>query len=378
VTKVLPPGPAAAMGGHTSPRSSAPTHSSSGLLPAARRRRLVITVVALGVLLAATIVGSAMVGQFPLAIADIVASVGRRLGVIPTDATAQFADGALWNVRFPRIMLGLIVGAALGIAGTMMQGMFGNPLAEPGVIGVSAGCAVGACAAIVFNLDWAGVATVPVAAFVFGLITTFAVYFLSRSTGRTQILTLVLTGIAVNAVANALIALCVFLADTASREQIVFWQLGSLNGSSWMAVATTAPFLALGGIGAMVSARKLDLLALGERQARHLGVNVERLRVISIVCVAILTSAAVAYAGIIAFVGLIIPHLLRLLVGPSHRALLPASALGGALLISLADVLARTLVPFADLPIGMFTALVGGPVFFVLMRRSLRSGSGTP
>jgi iron complex transport system permease protein len=344
----------------------------------ARRRRFTATVAVLAVLLAATVIGSAMVGQFPLAIADIVASIGRRLGLVPADATAQFADGALWNVRFPRIALGLIVGAALGVAGTMMQGMFGNPLAEPGVIGVSAGCAVGACAAIVFNLDWAGAATVPVAAFVFGLITTFAVYFLSRSTGRTQILTLVLTGIAVNAVASALIALCVFLADTASREQIVFWQLGSLNGASWMAVATTAPFLLLGGIGALVSAKKLDLLALGERQARHLGVNVERLRVISIVCVAILTSAAVAYAGIIAFVGLIIPHLLRLLIGPSHRLLLPASALGGALLISLADVLSRTLVPFADLPIGMFTALVGGPVFFVLMRRSLRSGSGMP
>jgi len=341
-----------------------------------RGRRFVATVSVLVALLVGTLVVSAAVGQFAISPGEIFDSVARRLGLIPVDDAARFADGALWNVRFPRILLGLIVGAALGVAGTVMQGMFGNPLAEPGVIGVSAGCAVGACAAIVFHIEWFGSLTIPIAAFVFGLATTFLVYFLSRSTGRTQILTLVLTGIAVNAVANALIALFVFLADTAGREQIVFWQLGSLNGSSWTAVATTLPFLALGLGGAIYSARKLDLLALGERQARHLGVNVERLRIISIVCVAILTSAAVAYAGIIAFVGLIIPHLLRLLIGPSHRFLIPASAIGGALLISLADVLARTLVAFADLPIGMFTALVGGPVFFLLMRRSLRAGSG--
>jgi iron complex transport system permease protein len=350
------------------PRTPTPAHK--------RTRRLAVTTVILVTLLAVTVLGSASVGQFPLTAAEIFASIGRRIGLAAPDDAARFADGALWNVRFPRILLGLIVGAALGIAGTLMQGMFGNPLAEPGVIGVSAGCAVGACSAIVFNITWLGEATVPVAAFVFGLLTTFAVYFLSRSTGRTQILTLVLTGIAVNAIANALIALCVFLADTASREQIVFWQLGSLNGASWTAVGATLPFLVIGTIGALYSASKLDLLALGERQARHLGVNVERLRILAIVCVAILTSAAVAYAGIIAFVGLIIPHLLRLIVGPSHRALIPASALGGALLISLADVLSRTLVPFADLPIGMFTALVGGPVFFLLMRRSLRAGSG--
>ncbi|WP_213815940.1 iron ABC transporter permease [Glaciihabitans sp. dw_435] len=339
-------------------------------------RRLAITVVVLAILFIATITVSATVGQFPLAPSEILASIGRRIGLVPVTDADRFADGALWNVRFPRILLGAIVGAALGVAGTIMQGTFGNPLAEPGVIGVSAGCAVGACSAIVFHLEFLGGATVPVMAFVFGLLTTFLVYYLSRSTGRTQILTLVLTGIAVNAVANALIALCVFLADTASREQIVFWQLGSLNGASWLAVGTTLPFLVVGLGGALFAARKLDLLALGERQARHLGVNVERLRILSIVCVAILTSAAVAYAGIIAFVGLIIPHLLRLIVGPSHRALIPASALGGAVLISLSDVLARTLVPFADLPIGMFTALVGGPVFFILMRKSLRSGSG--
>jgi iron complex transport system permease protein len=187
---------------------------------------------------------------------------------------------------------------------------------------------------------------------------------------------LVLTGIAVNAVANAIIAFLVFSADTASREQVTFWQLGSLNGATWSAVAVTVPLLVAGVGGAWALARRLDALALGERSARHLGVDVERVRLWAVLIVALLTAAAVSYAGIIAFVGLIIPHLLRLLIGPSHGALIPASALGGALLISGSDLVARTAIPFADLPIGMFTALVGGPVFFVLLRRTIGAKEG--
>jgi iron complex transport system permease protein len=345
-------------------------------IAATRTARLTLTVSVLAITLAIVVCVSATAGQFSIAPSEVFSSIARRVGIAAADDSHRLVDGALWNVRFPRILLGLVVGAALGVAGTVMQGVFGNPLAEPGVIGVSAGCAVGACTAIVFGLNFFSIATVPFAAFASGLITTFAVYLLSRATGRTRVLTLVLTGIAVNAVASAIITLFIFVADSRNREQIVFWQLGSLNGATWFAVATTAPLFVVGLAITLASTRKLDLLALGERQARHVGVDVERLRVISIVSVAILTAAAVAYAGIISFVGLIVPHLLRLLVGPSHRALVPLSALGGALLISIADVFARTLIPFADLPIGMFTALVGGPLFFLLMRRSLRSGAG--
>ncbi len=341
-----------------------------------RTTRLTLAASVLTIALVVVVCVSAGAGQFSIAPSEVLSSIARRVGIAAADDSHRLVDGALWNVRFPRILLGLVVGAALGVAGTVMQGVFGNPLAEPGVIGVSAGCAVGASTAIVFGLNFFSIATVPFAAFASGLITTFAVYLLSRATGRTRVLTLVLTGIAVNAVASAIITLFIFVADSRNREQIVFWQLGSLNGATWFAVATTAPLFVVGLAITLASTRKLDLLALGERQARHVGVDVERLRVISIVCVAILTAAAVAYAGIISFVGLIVPHLLRLLVGPSHRALVPLSALGGALLISIADVFARTLIPFADLPIGMFTALVGGPLFFLLMRRSLRLGAG--
>ncbi|MFF1571448.1 FecCD family ABC transporter permease [Leifsonia sp. NPDC058292] len=344
--------------------------ASSAVVRAHRRRGPVIA--GLIVLLVAVLLTSSALGQFSVAPAEVVASFARRLGLAPTaSGAAAYADAALWNIRFPRLVLGVVVGAALGVAGALMQGVFANPLAEPAVVGVSAGCAVGACTVIVFDVQWLGPATVPAAAFVTGVLTTILVYVLSRARGKTQVLMLVLTGIAVNAVANAIIAFLVFSADTASREQVTFWQLGSLNGATWTAVAVTVPLLVVGVAGAWSLARRLDALALGERSARHLGVDVERVRLWAVLIVALLTAAAVSYAGIIAFVGLIIPHLLRLLIGPAHAALIPASAIGGALLISGSDLVARTAIPFADLPIGMFTALVGGPVFFVLLRRTI-------
>lgn len=325
--------------------------------------------------LTVTVLVSASLGQFEIPVPQVVGGIARSLGWAAPDSTQQLADATLWNIRVPRILLGLLVGAALGASGAVMQAVFGNPLAEPGVIGVSAGAAVGACTAIVFGINLLGIFTVPLFAFACALLTTALVYIFSRSSGRAEVLSMILTGIAVTAVANALIALMVFMADDASRDQIVFWQMGSLNGATWAAVATSAPIIALGLTGCLFLARQLNLLALGDRAARHSGVNVERLRLAAITCTALLTGAAVAYAGIIAFVGLIVPHLLRMVVGPSNRVLLPASALGGALLIATSDVAARTLVEFADLPIGIFTALVGGPTFFVLLRRNLRKGA---
>ena len=205
---------------------------------------------------------------------------------------------------------------------------------------------------------------------------TALVYATARSGGRTEVVTLVLTGVAINAVGGAVIALMTFLGDNSAREEIIFWQLGSLNGTRWENVWVAGP-IALVGVGlAFLFTRKLDLLALGERPARHLGVDVERMRRQVIVLVAILTSAAVAFAGIIGFVGLVVPHILRMAMGPGHRVLLPASALGGALLLLIADTVARTLVPNADLPIGMLTALVGGPFFFWLIRRTRKTAGG--
>ncbi|WP_300401315.1 iron ABC transporter permease [uncultured Nocardioides sp.] len=344
---------------------------------AAQRRTSVRRVGLLGMLslaLLTAVVVAAGRGQLDVAPAEVVGSLLHRLGLDlgPMPSHPQ-GDVTLWTVRFPRVVMAAVAGAALATAGALMQGIFGNPLAEPGVVGVSAGAALAASTVIVFDLALVGTWTVALFAFVGGLVTTILVYLLSRDGGRTEVVTLVLTGIAVNAVASAGLAFLLFLGDQQAREEIVFWQLGSLNGSRWEQVGVAAPFMVVGLVAAMAMSRRLDLLALGDRAARHVGVDVERLRMGAIVVVALLTAAAVAFCGIIAFVGLVVPHLVRLLAGPGHRLLVPASALGGGLLLVVADLGARTLVAYADLPIGMLTSLVGGPFFFWLIRRARRT-----
>ena len=344
---------------------------------AAQRRTSVRRVGLLGMLslaLLTAVVVAAGRGQLDVAPAEVVGSLLHRLGLDlgPMPSHPQ-GDVTLWTVRFPRVVMAAVAGAALATAGALMQGIFGNPLAEPGVVGVSAGAALAASTVIVFDLALVGTWTVALFAFVGGLVTTILVYLLSRDGGRTEVVTLVLTGIAVNAVASAGLAFLLFLGDQQAREEIVFWQLGSLNGSRWEQVGVAAPFMVVGLVAAMAMSRRLDLLALGDRAARHVGVDVERLRMGAIVVVALLTAAAVAFCGIIAFVGLVVPHLVRLLAGPGHRLLVPASALGGGLLLVVADLGARPLVAYADLPIGMLTSLVGGPFFFWLIRRARRT-----
>ena len=244
------------------------------------------------------------------------------------------------------------------------------------MVGVSSGAALGAAASITFGLATFGLWTTPVFAFLGGLAAVFAVYLLSRSGGRTEVVTLLLTGIAINAIAGAGMAFLTFLGTTSTREQIVFWQLGSLNGALWSNIQLVAPLVAVGVVVALLVAPSLDLFALGERTARHLGVRVELLRLVVIVTVALLVCAAVAFAVIIGFAGLVVPHLMRMIIGPAHLPLVIASALGGALLIALADLVARTAVPLADLPIGMITSLVGGPFFLWLLVRTRRRSGG--
>lgn len=342
-----------------------------------RRGRFAAVMTVLAVALVVGVVLSAAIGQFPVAVTEVIGSLLSRIG-IHTDwaPVEELKDQALWQIRFPRIAMAVLVGATLAIAGCVMQAIFGNPLAEPGVVGVSSGAALGAALAIVTGLTLAGAAGVALFAFAGGVAATLLVYATARANGRTEVVTLLLTGIAINAFAGAGLALMIFMADAASREQIIFWQLGSLNGSRWSEVAIVAVLGVAGSAVAFANGRRYDLLALGERTAGHLGVRVERLRILSIVVVAILTGAAVAYVGIIAFVGLVVPHALRMVMGPGHRALLPASALGGAVLIVFADVIARTAVTGAELPIGLITSLIGGPFFFFLLRRARSSQGG--
>jgi iron complex transport system permease protein len=342
-----------------------------------RGRRAVVLSVSLAVVLVGGIVVSAVVGQLAISPAEVVGSVLRAAGIQnPWAPDDPIIESTLWVVRFPRIAMGLAVGAALAVAGAVMQAIFGNPLAEPGVVGVSSGGALGASVAIVLGLTTLGSGTIAVFAFAGGLLATLLVYAVSRANGRTEVVTLLLTGIAVNAFAGAGLAFLLFVADSGGREQIVFWQLGSLNGSRWVEVAIVAVVTTLGTAAAIVLGRRYDLLALGERNARHLGVNVEALRIGSIVLVALLTGVAVAFCGIIAFVGLVVPHVIRMAIGPAHRPLIVASAFGGAALMVLADLLARSVVVGADLPIGLLTSLIGGPFFFFLLFRQRRRSGG--
>ncbi|AYY15342.1 iron ABC transporter permease [Actinobacteria bacterium YIM 96077] len=344
-------------------------------------------------LVIATVVAAGR-GQLTIVPAEVVGSIAHRVDTglewllaraglavdIPLDIGRLPAhpqgENTLWLVRFPRVVLAIIVGAALAVAGALMQGVFGNPLAEPAIVGVSPGAAVGASLVFVTGASFLGEWTVPAAAFGTALFATLLVYALSRSGGRTEVVTLILTGVAVTAVAFAIVSFATFIASPDAREQIVFWQLGSLNGARWTAVSAAFPLIAAGLITAIGVTGPLDLLALGDRSARHLGVNVERLRIVVIVTVALLVGAGVAFAGVIGFVGLVVPHLIRMIVGPGHRVLVPASALGGAVLLVTADLVARTAIAYADLPIGMLTALVGGPFFFWLLRRTRTRAGG--
>ena len=335
-------------------------------------------VIALMLAVLVVLVGwSAASGQVYIPPAEVFGSVMHHLGLdIGPMPSSPNGEETLWTVRFPRIVMGLLVGATLACAGCLLQGVLANPLAEPGVIGVSAGAAVGACLAIVSGGIWASVWGLAGAAFISALITVAVVYTLSMRDGSSSPIMLILIGIAVNAFASGIIAFLTFLADTNDREQIVFWQLGSLQGVGWSPVWVVLPVATAAIAVSLLLVRRLDLLSLGEIQAAALGVRVETVRRIAILLVAVLTAAAVAFTGIVMFVGLVVPHLMRLIVGPRHVILLPASVIGGAIVVCAADLGARTLMTGADLPLGMLTSLIGGPVFFFLLRRSRHTGVG--
>jgi iron complex transport system permease protein len=279
----------------------------------------------------------------------------------------------LLSIRLPRVATASMVGALLAAAGTIMQGLFRNPLADPGLVGVSAGAGLAAAAMIVFGdralpssvMDWPFL--LPVAAFFGALATTAALYRIATWQGRTSIAIMLLSGLALGALAGAGTGLLVFLADDRQLRDITFWMLGSVAGATWPKIFTIAPFLAVLLLSTAFVGRGLDLLVLGETEAFHMGIGVERLKRFLIVLVAAAAGAAVSVSGVIGFVGIVVPHLLRLMIGPSHRLLLPASACCGALLLLIADTLARTIAAPAELPIGIVTAIIGAPFFLFLL-----------
>ncbi|HEX5096114.1 MAG TPA: iron ABC transporter permease [Acidimicrobiia bacterium] len=340
------------------------------VVAAPRRVSPTVLIGGLVVALVGGCVVAAAVGAFSIPITDILGSIAHRVGLPFGPQPDPTAESVLWDIRFPRIALAVVVGAALGCAGASMQGTFGNPLAEPGIVGVSSGAALGAVAGIALGFAALGTWSLTAVAFVGGLVTVAVVYAASRSDGRTEVVTLILTGIAVNAFTGAVIGLLTFFADDAELRSITFWSLGSVAQATWPKVAVVAPVAVAGIVLATRRARSLDLLALGDRAAVHVGVDVDRLRLAMLTIVAVLTASAVAVSGIILFVGLVVPHLVRMVAGPGHRLLLPASALGGAALLVVADLIARTIAAPAEVPLGVLTALIGSPFFFWLLRRT--------
>ncbi|MER3443971.1 MAG: heme ABC transporter permease [Meiothermus sp.] len=284
------------------------------------------------------------------------------------------AYAVLMSVRFPRVLLAVVVGALLALSGAVMQGLFRNPLADPGLIGVSAGAALGAAVFIV-ALPGAGaleVYALPLMAFVGGLLATLLVWALATSGGRVQVLTLLLAGIALNALAGALIGLLVSRATDEQLRSLTFWTLGGYGGATWSLLAAIAPTALLSLWGLLRLARGLNALVLGESEAFHLGVSLEAFKRKAVALAALAVGTAVAAAGSVGFIGLVAPHLFRLLAGPDHRYLLPGSVLLGAGLSVLADLFARTVAAPAELPVGVVTSLLGAPFFIALLLRFKR------
>lgn len=353
--------------------ASTPFSIPQGRAAFLRAHRSFTVLLALGAVLVLTAAASATIGAAGIPLDRIAAA----FGWIDGDASAVARDRlVLFSIRFPRIALASMVGALLAVGGSLMQGLFRNPLADPGLIGVSSGAGLAAAGAIVLGdrlLTGTNIALpfeiLPLAAFAGALATTSMLYRIGTSEGRTSIATLLLAGIALGALAMAGTGLLVFTADDRQLRDITFWTLGSVAGATWPKVWAILPFFLALLLSLRIIARGLDLLALGEAEAFHMGIAVERLKRFTIVLVALAAGAAVAVSGVVGFVGIIVPHLLRLLVGPGHRLLLPASALLGAVAMLLADTIARTVSAPAELPIGIVTAIIGAPFFLFLLLR---------
>lgn len=352
--------------------------------PAERSRPVKAGLILFALLALAAFLGAIAIG--PLSIAP-----GRVLAVI---ADALWGQGApltgaalrervvVMDVRLPRAVLGALVGAGTAVAGALMQGVFRNALADPGLVGIAPGAGLAAVAWVVFGgalapllpLGLQGLG-LSLAAFTGGLLTTLLIARLATRGGQTSVATLLFAGLALGALASAGTGVLVFMASEQQTREFLFWTLGSLGGATWLKAALTAPFVLVLVALTPFLARGLDAMALGEAEAFHVGIDVNRLKRICVVAVAAGVGAAVAAAGVVAFIGLMVPHLARLVIGPGHRALLPASALLGAAVVLGADILARMIAMPAELPLGVVTALIGAPFFlWLLMGRRAFAG----
>lgn len=333
-----------------------------------------IIYIVLSVILIVASLLSLCLGAVQISVSELMAIIGHQLGF--TDgATFQPQQEAVFiNIRLPRVLLGILVGSALSISGAVIQGLFRNPLAEPGLIGISSGAMLFTALLIVVETPlllliktYMGYYALAFAAFVGACLTTWMVYRLSMRNGKADITTLLLSGIAINALSGAFTGLLIFLANDEQLRNITFWSLGSLGGANWKTVTTMLPFTIIPVAILPFFAKSINGLALGEAQAMHMGINVSTLKKIIILLATLGVGASVAVTGLIGFVGLVVPHIIRMSLSSDHRLVIPASALLGAIVLLLSDLIARTIASPAELPIGILTAMIGTPIFIYII-----------
>lgn len=328
-------------------------------LPLAKAGLRLPALLLLLIALLSAVITATLIGAFPIP----------ALSLLRGDLTAQ-EQAVLSAIRLPRVLLAMIVGAALAVSGAALQGLFRNPLADPGLIGISSGAALAVALTIVSIGPLPGILglySLSIAAFIGGLLTSIVIFRFAGLSGASSVTYILLAGIAINALASAGTGFLAYLSDDQELRALTFWTMGSLGGALWPGVLICASLVIPATCMLYRNAQRLNILLLGESEARHLGVDSARLKRNIIICAAISVGAAVAVSGIIGFVGLVIPHLIRLTLGPDHRLLIPASALLGAIMLIMADTISRTLLAPAEIPVGIFTSLIGGPFFLWLL-----------
>lgn len=334
---------------------------------AAKKIPLMTLYLGLSLLLIGVVILSIANGAVAIAPWQVIGIFLKQVGLSTGLSFNEQQEAVMMAIRLPRVVLGLLVGSSLAVAGVALQGLFRNPMADPGLLGISSGASFFVAMAVVLQINRFGFYTLPAAAFVGSMISMLIIYSLAQQDRKTNITTMLLAGIALNSLFMAGTGLFTYLSTDEELRTITFWQLGSLSGASWPTLAATTPFILVCILGMPFLANALNALLLGETNARYLGVPVERVKWVIILLIAVGVGAAVSVSGLIGFVGLVVPHIVRLFLGPNHKQVLPCSVLVGSILLVSADLVARTIVSPSELPIGIMTAMIGAPFFLYLI-----------
>lgn len=322
---------------------------------------------------------SVSIGSVSIEIKQIFSLILNRMGFEGSQNFTTTQENVFWILRFPRVLFGVLVGVALGISGVSLQGIFRNPLVDSGLIGIASGASLLASCFIVLSSYFSFLSivnaqlTMAFVAFIGAAVTAFLVYRVSLYNGKINITMLILAGVALNAVSGSLTGLLTYFADDRQLRDITFWTLGSLSGATWLSLSILAFFVLIPAFILMRYRNALNAFALGEKSAYFIGVDTKKVKFVVLLCSTAMVGATVAFSGIIGFVGLVIPHILRLMIGPNHRALMPLSALAGALLICLADLVSRTLINPIEIPIGIITSIIGAPILLIIILKQKRN-----